>query len=79
MPCVPLDVKKSTWRQRAGRVPNGQNLPSYYAISGLAMSLVIWKLDRLGRSLGHLVELVNLLMDKKIGFQSLHEVELGCL
>ncbi|HEY7420006.1 MAG TPA: recombinase family protein [Ktedonobacteraceae bacterium] len=35
--------------------------------------LVIWKLDRLGRSLGHLVEMVNLLNDKKVGLQSLND------
>lgn len=35
--------------------------------------LVIWKLDRLGRSLRHLVDLVGILMDKGIGLQSLHD------
>jgi len=35
--------------------------------------LVIWKLDRLGRSLNHLIGLVNDLMEKKIGLQSLHD------
>jgi len=35
--------------------------------------LVIWKLDRLGRSLKHLVELVATLMDKGVGLQSLHD------
>ena len=35
--------------------------------------LVIWKLDRLGRSLKHLVELVGILMDKGVGLQSLHD------
>jgi DNA invertase Pin-like site-specific DNA recombinase len=35
--------------------------------------LVIWKLDRLGRSLNHLISLVNELMDKKIGLQSLND------
>jgi len=35
--------------------------------------LVIWKLDRLGRSLKHLVELVGLLLDKDVGLQSLHD------
>jgi len=36
-------------------------------------SLVVWKLDRLGRSLSHLVQLVNDLKDQGIGFKSLQE------
>ena len=36
-------------------------------------TLVVWKLDRLGRSLSHLVELVNDLKQRKIGFRSLQE------
>lgn len=35
--------------------------------------LVIWKLDRLGRSLRHLVELAGTLLDKKIGLKSLND------
>lgn len=35
--------------------------------------LVIWKLDRLGRSLNHLISLVNDLMEKKVGLQSLQD------
>lgn len=35
--------------------------------------LVVWKLDRLGRSLKHLVELVNDLMEKKVGLKSLND------
>ena len=35
--------------------------------------LVIWKLDRLGRSLHHLIGLVNGLIEKKIGLQSLND------
>lgn len=35
--------------------------------------LVVWRLDRLGRSLKHLIEVVNGLEDKGSGFQSLNE------
>lgn len=35
--------------------------------------LVIWKLDRMGRSLKHLVELVGSLMERKVGLLSLND------
>ena len=35
--------------------------------------IVVWKLDRLGRSLKHLVELIALLIEKGIGFKSLND------
>ncbi len=35
--------------------------------------IVVWKLDRLGRSLKHLVELVNYIIEKKAGLKSLHD------
>jgi len=36
-------------------------------------TLVVWKLDRLGRSLKHLIETVTALQTRKIGFRSLQE------
>ena len=36
-------------------------------------ALVVWKLDRLGRSLTHLVQLINELKNKGIGFKSIQE------
>lgn len=38
-----------------------------------ADTLVVWRLDRLGRSLHDLVEFVALLEKREIGFRSLHE------
>lgn len=35
--------------------------------------LVVWKLDRLGRSLAHLLDIVNALKEKRVGFRSLTE------
>lgn len=35
--------------------------------------LVVWKLDRLGRSLQHLIEIVELLDSRGVGFQSLSD------
>lgn len=36
-------------------------------------TLVVWRLDRMGRSLRHLVETITNLSDRGIGFVSLHE------
>ncbi len=36
-------------------------------------TIVVWKLDRLGRSIQHLIQTVKDLNDKNIGFQSLQE------
>ncbi|ETS30733.1 resolvase [Photorhabdus temperata] len=36
-------------------------------------ALVVWKLDRLGRSIQHLIESINDLKEKGIGFRSLQE------
>jgi DNA invertase Pin-like site-specific DNA recombinase len=36
-------------------------------------TLVVWKLDRLGRSLKHLIEIVTALQTRRIGFRSLQE------
>src|SRR3546814_5407833 len=37
--------------------------------------LVVWKLDRLGRSLSHLLAIVTSLKDKRVAFRSLRSEE----
>ena len=36
-------------------------------------TVVVWRLDRLGRSIRHLIDTVNALADRKVGFRSLTE------
>jgi DNA invertase Pin-like site-specific DNA recombinase len=36
-------------------------------------TVVVWRLDRLGRSLRHLIDSVNALSERKVGFRSLTE------
>ena len=36
-------------------------------------TLVVWRLDRLGRSLKHLIETITTLNNRKIGFRSITE------
>lgn len=36
-------------------------------------TLVVWRLDRLGRSLRHLVDQIQMLADREVGFRSLQE------
>jgi len=36
-------------------------------------TVVVWRLDRLGRSLRHLIDTVNSLADRQVGFRSLSE------
>jgi DNA invertase Pin-like site-specific DNA recombinase len=45
------------------------------ALAGLRQGdiLVVWKLDRLGRSLSHLIEVVQTLGERGVGFQSMSE------
>ena len=36
-------------------------------------TIIVWKLDRLGRSIHHLIQTITSLLEKKIGFKSLQE------
>ena len=59
--------------QASGAKDDRQGLMDAVEFCRQGDSLVVWKLDRLGRSLKHLIETINLLHEKKVGFISVQE------
>jgi DNA invertase Pin-like site-specific DNA recombinase len=57
----------------SGAADDRPGLTAALARIGAGDSLVVWKLDRLGRSLGHLIETVSALKDRGVGFASISE------
>ncbi len=57
----------------SGALSERSGLNQCLADLGKGDTLVVWKLDRLGRSLSHLVKIVTELKEKGIGFRSLTE------
>jgi DNA invertase Pin-like site-specific DNA recombinase len=59
--------------QASGAKDDRQGLIDAIEFCRTGDSMVVWKLDRLGRSLKHLIETINLLHEKKVGFVSVQE------
>lgn len=59
--------------QASGKTLNRSGLDQVRVLLRAGDVLVVWRLDRLGRSLGHLIELMAELEGQGIGFQSLTE------
>ncbi|MDJ1478855.1 recombinase family protein [Cytophagaceae bacterium YF14B1] len=59
-------------RKSQGRASKDRHWKKYLT-NYVPVTLVVWKLDRLGRSLKDLIELVSILEGKKIGFVSLND------
>lgn len=57
----------------SGAATERPGLAAALAASGNGDMLVVWKLDRLGRSLPHLIDVITGLRDAGIGFRSLQE------
>lgn len=57
----------------SGAATERPGLASALAATGNGDVLVVWKLDRLGRSLPHLINVITGLRDAGIGFRSLQE------
>ncbi|PSR24619.1 MAG: hypothetical protein C7B47_14405 [Sulfobacillus thermosulfidooxidans] len=58
---------------QSGRLPDRPGLQAALAYARPGDVLVVWKLDRLGRSLSHLIQIVEQLHTQGIGLQSLQE------
>ncbi len=59
--------------QASGAKANRPGLQEAEAYVREGDTLVVWRLDRLGRSLKHLIETVTMLEERGVGFQSLQE------
>ena len=59
--------------QASGAKANRPGLQEAEAYVREGDTLVVWRLDRLGRSLKHLIETVTTLEERGVGFQSLQE------
>lgn len=59
--------------QISGSVATRKGLERAMEILREGDTLVVWRLDRLGRSLKHLIEFINHLENLKVGFKSLQE------
>jgi DNA invertase Pin-like site-specific DNA recombinase len=57
----------------SGALDNRPQLAKVVAALRSGDTLVVWRLDRLGRSLRHLIDTVNDLRERRIGFRSLQE------
>jgi DNA invertase Pin-like site-specific DNA recombinase len=57
----------------SGAVDSRKGLIEAIEFARCGDTLVVWKLDRLGRSLKHLIETVNLLKERGVGLMSLQE------
>ena len=57
----------------SGALSNRSGLEQCLADLHQGDTLIVWKLDRLGRSLPHLVQVVSSLQEKGVGFRSLTE------
>lgn len=67
--CAQVYEDKASGRAKTGR----PELAAVLRALRPGDSLVVWRLDRLGRSLGDLVQIINDLAEKGIGFKSLTE------
>ncbi len=57
----------------SGAIDSRKGLAEAIEFARSGDNLVVWKLDRLGRSLKHLIETVNLLRERGVGLLSLQE------
>jgi DNA invertase Pin-like site-specific DNA recombinase len=59
--------------KQSGSVSNRSGLEQAMEMLREGDTLVVWRLDRLGRSLKHLIEIMGILESRKIAFRSIQE------
>ena len=59
--------------EASGKLSNRQGFGQLKRMLRAGDTLIVWRLDRLGRSLKHLIEIINELEQNKVGFVSLTE------
>ena len=67
------DCEKIYVDKKTGSHLNREGLEKALEILRAGDTLVVWRLDRLARSLKHLIELITDLEERKVGFKSLTE------
>jgi DNA invertase Pin-like site-specific DNA recombinase len=70
---VGVDTRHLFEDHASGAVDDRQGLAKALEFVKAGDVLVVWKLDRLGRSLAHLLTIVNALKEKQVAFRSLTE------
>jgi DNA invertase Pin-like site-specific DNA recombinase len=70
---VKADCERVFQDQASGAKADRPGLAAAIAFARAGDILVVWKLDRLGRSLPHLIETVNQMEARGVGFRSLTE------
>ncbi len=68
-----VDERNIFWDKTSGSKDKRVGLDKALEFLKDGDTLVVWKLDRLGRTLKQLIEIINQLSEKNIGFLSLHE------
>lgn len=73
MPSLPLGCERTFTDTASGVLSERKGVDEALAYVRIGDVLVVWRLDRLGRSLTYLIEVITRLNERGIGFKSITE------